>query len=308
MKKTFDLIAGLSLLAVINVALWTALAVGLLSAAEAQCPAPLTCSTATWAGNVRTYGVYVPKNVPANPSIVFYLHGTFAGSALPWNTVSQWTAWAAASKFIVVFPLSTYQAATNSSFWAANDVAFLFPSDPDDVGWLCSLVAQLTSQYSAGNAYVTGMSSGGMMTQRVGMTCPQELSAIAPVSGQISMTQSTDAWTPPTKIAAPVSVLEIHGDADTDLEYCGSYPHIQWGATWMRLPSVDTDIAFWAAMDGLPAPTVELCANGKPSGATGETLSGAGVEVEFLDNPGGGHVWPSWAYATIVQFFEEHGK
>jgi polyhydroxybutyrate depolymerase len=267
-----------------------------------------TVYTTTWANNTRTYGVYIPqeKGMPANPPMLFYLHGTFAGSALPWNGVTQWIGMANQYKFIAVWPLSTYVPRIDSSYWAANDVAFTFPSDPDDTGWLCSLIPQLVNQFKADpNAvFLTGMSSGGMMTQRVGMTCPQYLAAIAPVSGQIYMEQMTDSWQPPATINTPLSVLEIHGDADTDLNYCGQTPHLQWGASFMILPSVDQDMAFWAKVNGLLPPSQFLCTSGSPTpGVTGYTIPGNGVTLEFIDNVGGGHVWPTWAYQTVWEFF-----
>jgi polyhydroxybutyrate depolymerase len=114
----------------------------------------------------------------------------------------------------------------------------------------------------------------------------------------------TDSWRPPAFINAPLSVLEIHGDADTDLEYCGQTPHLEWGASFMILPSVDQDMAFWAQMNGLPPPSESLCTNGVPTpGVTGYTISGNGVTLQFIDNVGAGHVWPTWAYQSIWQFF-----
>ena len=273
----------------------------------AQTQLGFTTYTTTWANNTRTYGVFIPqKGMSANPPMMFYLHGSFSGPATPWNNVSEWIAIANEYKVIVVWPLSTYVPRVNASYWAANDLAFTFTSNPDDIGWLCSLIPQLVTQFNANpNAvFLTGMSSGGLMTQRVGMTCPQYLAAIAPISGQIYMEQMTDSWRPPAFINAPLSVLEIHGDADTDLEYCGQTPHLEWSASFMILPSVDQDMAFWAQMDGLPPPSESLCTNGVPTpGVTGYTISGNGVTLQFIDNVGAGHVWPTWAYQSIWQFF-----
>lgn len=88
---------------------YAAFVIVLLSAVGfAQTQLGFTTYTTTWANNTRTYGVFIPqKGMPANPPMLFYLHGTFAGSATPWNDVTQWIAMANEYKFIAVWPLST---------------------------------------------------------------------------------------------------------------------------------------------------------------------------------------------------------
>lgn len=270
--------------------------------------------TTKWAGQTRQYGVYLPTGLPSNPSMILYLHGTYQGPGTPYQAINQFEAEANTNKFVMVWPLATFVPKNNASYWAASDVTFTFyPNNPDDVHWLCNLIPALVKQFSVNSkaVFMTGMSSGAMMTQRVAMTCPGEVAAIAPVSGQIYMKHLTDSWAPPASIGTPVSVLEIHGDADTDLEYCGQVPHLQWGATYMNLPSVDVDMKFWTTVNKCAAPTVQLCTNGSPTpNVTGLTATGcsSGVEVQFIDNVGGGHIWPSWAYNTVVQFLLSHPR
>lgn len=271
-----------------------------------------TSYTTTWGNQTRQYGVYVPPSVPPNPSMVFYLHGTYEGPNTPWQGITQWKTMANIHKFIVVWPLATYQARIEAWYWEAFDMGFSFTAEPDDAGFVCSLIPALVTQFSVNPkaVFVTGMSSGAMMTHRVGMTCPNQIAAIAPVSGQIYMKQLADPFLPPMP-ASPISVLEIHGDADMDLPYCGSQPHSQWSINFLSLPSVDQDMTYWQRANACLPSGVQLCTNGTPTpNVYGFTATGCanGAEVQFMDNPDGGHVWPSWAYETISQFFMAHQR
>lgn len=271
----------------------------------------MTSYSTSWNNLPRSYFVYLPRNLQANPPMVLFLHGTWPGSATPWQMVPQWEAEANAGKFVLVLPISTYLPRPNVSYWAAFDVNFSFPTDPDDAGFLCNLIPGLITQYGVNpnEVYMTGMSSGALMTQRAAMTCPNEIAAIAPVAGQIYIKQMSDPWQPPATLSSPVSVLEIHGDADEDLFYCGQTPHQQWTISYMTLPSVDQDMAYWTSVNGLPAPTVSLCTNGAPTpGVTGEMITNGSTTVQFIDNVSAGHIWPSWAFQTVTQFFLAHPK
>jgi polyhydroxybutyrate depolymerase len=295
----------------IKIAKWLWPSLLFCAAAFAQ-SGTFTSYTTTWANRPRQYGVYVPPSIASHPSIMLYLHGTYEGPATPWQAITQWKAMANANKYIVVWPLATYQARIQAWYWDAYNMGFSFASDPDDAGFVCNLIPALVTQFS-GNpkaVFVTGMSSGAMLTQRVGMMCPEKIAAIAPVSGQIYIKQMADPFLPPLPVSS-ISVLEIHGDADPVLQYCGARPHSQWSIDFMTLPSVDQDMTYWQHANACLPPDVRLCTDGSPTpNVYGLTSTGCrdGVEVQFIDNPGGGHVWPSWAYETISQFFATHEK
>ena len=65
--------------------------------------------------------------------------------------------------------------------------------------------------------YVTGYSLGAFMANRIGVEASDMVAAVAPVAGELW--QSTGGTIPTEK--APVSVLMLHGDADTSVPYCG---------------------------------------------------------------------------------------
>jgi len=134
------------------------------------------------------------------------------------------------------------------------------------------------------------------------------VAAIAPVSGQIQMQQMTNTFSPAPPLTF-ISVLELHGDADTDLEYCGSSPHNQWGETGLTLASMDDSLNYWLSANGLPANSTLLCTNGLPTaGVNGYDAIGNGVEVNFVRELGVGHEWLSTTYATVWNFFVAHPK
>ena len=285
-----------------------------LSISAFATPCASTVYQTTWKGRTRQYMICVPAGLPANPAMVFYLHGTSDGTVAPWQAIDQWSEIAIENNFIVVFPESTLNTFNDGWwYWDAYDLDFAFyPNPPDDAGFLRNLIEILSAQYSANptEIFMTGLSSGALMTQRMGVTSPDLLAAIAPVSGQLYMRQMTDGWTAPPKPFAKISVLEMHGDADADLPYCGNTPHYNnWDLTGMTLPSVDVDMNFWLAANGLPANRKPLCTAGAPSaGVDGVDEVGNGVEVQFVREIGVGHVWPSADYQTVWSFFAAHPK
>jgi len=272
-----------------------------------------TTYTTTWNNLSRQYAVYVPTSLPSNPSMVLFLHATSYTAAAPYQMVSQWEASANQNSFLMVWPVSTYEPHAKAWFWDAYDMDFSFTAAPDDAGFLRNLITTLVTQYSVNpNAvFVTGMSSGALMTHRVGVQLSDLVAAIAPVSGQLYMKQITDCFSPPNPVS-PVSVLELHGDADTTLPYCGSQPHVQWGANFLTLPSVDVDMNYWIQANSCSSySTQPLCTNGAPTaGVNGQDATGCngGVEVKFVRELGVGHVWGGTTINTVWQFFSAHPK
>ncbi len=79
-------------------------------AAGAKVSGKIVDSTMVWNGITRYYEVYLPPNLPANPSMVLMLHGTnFAVPPTPLSTLMWgWQNVANQYGFILVKPASTY--------------------------------------------------------------------------------------------------------------------------------------------------------------------------------------------------------
>ena len=140
-----------------------------------------------------------------------------------------------------------------------------------------ALVDQLIADYDIDPArvFVTGFSNGGMLAYR--LACESDrFAAIAPVGATLVI----ECGDPP-----PVSVLEIHGDADRAVPLGGGTTD---GSGGIRgLPVADVN-AFWRGVDGCGEPVVTT------EGVVTTSLAACsdGREVGLVMVAGGGHQWP----------------
>jgi len=268
----------------------------------------------TWNGVIRSYSVYVPPVIPTNPSLVMCLHSTIisAKSAPPTTLCQQWGwEWVADfNGFIVVAPISTWKPNGNSGsgwwFWQSYNTDSYFSVPPDDSGFLRAVLQTVIPGHNvnASRVFVTGSSSGGMMAHRVGIDSSDLVAAIAPISAI--------AWvnTPGLPNAKnPVSVLEYHGDADTVIHWCGG-TFGQWGESVIPTPSVDADVNYWLAQDGMPPNRTPLCTNGVPTPGlfSLDFRSDDGVEVEFIRQIAEPHGYSTPETTAAWAFFAAHGR
>lgn len=269
-----------------------------------------TSYTTTWNGFTRTYAVYVPNSVAANPALVLVLHPTKPGltppayfASVPWKSIAD------LNGFIVTWPISTYNTRAQSWFWDALILDFAFPVLPDDAGFLRRLIIDLEAQYpiNPGQVFVTGFSSGAFMTHALGAQSADLIAAINPVAGQVYAEKwGMIATMPPP--SRPVSVLDVHGDADPNVPYCGGKRGL-WGER-LNLASLDETVGYWINADICSDSVPQFCSNGQPTTAPGlAAISCANnTEVDFIRRVGGGHAYPPDIEATAWQFFASHGR
>jgi polyhydroxybutyrate depolymerase len=286
---------------------------------------------AAWNGISRMYSVYIPPNLPPNPAMVMVLHGTvnapLSSIATAINFCTNGMAWngglADANGFLLVCPVSTWkQGPANDAtggyfFWDSEGMDNYFPTPPDDAGFLRSLILQMEQPVSASTSsvptfgvnpkrvFVTGMSSGGMMTFTMAETSSDLIAAIAPVSASIWVSNAAMKLAAP---AQPVSMIEFHGDADTTIAYCGGL-FSGWGEVKLQTASVDQDVNFWLSADGFPPNPNNLCANGGSTSITSlDFRNPNGVEIQFIRELGFGHVYRAWVSGAAWEFFSTHER
>ncbi|MEI7545604.1 MAG: PHB depolymerase family esterase [Mycobacteriaceae bacterium] len=170
----------------------------------------------------------------------------------------------------------------------------------DDVGFLAALIDRLSVEYGipAGRVFVTGMSAGAFMANRLACDRADLISAIAPVSGTLGMGV-------PCAPSRAVSVLQIHGTADQVVPYSGGGMIGRGGAS--EIVSAPALTGLWAAVDRCASPPT-------PSPAEVPRLVAAGcaggAEVVLVSINGGGHIWPADqainASQASAQFFAAH--
>ena len=127
--------------------------------------------------------------------------------------------------------------------------------------------------------FVAGLQSGGHMAYTLACAIPERIAAIASVSGGMPLDDRKAAMRcSDNKLAKPISVMEMHGTADTFIPYQGG--------GGLNAPPVLDLVKYWATLDGcIGDPSVNQ------TGITKTTLwtHCTGTSVVKLDTVTGGH-------------------
>jgi polyhydroxybutyrate depolymerase len=179
----------------------------------------------------------------------------------------------------------------NGKQW--NDGRETTRSASDDVAFLVKLVQQVTAE-SGGDprrVFVTGVSNGGMMTQRLICEAADVVAAGAVVIA--NMPADLAAGCRPKR---PVPVVFFNGVADPLMPWAGGEirkaPGLGVGGKAMSTPAT---IAFWARANGCRNEQAETLPDRADDGTrvklhTFESCSGAAAQLYEIE--GGGHTWP----------------
>jgi polyhydroxybutyrate depolymerase len=261
------------------------------------------------------YYIYIPPRLAAAPSIVVFLHATYPKTAIPLYELPPWATIANQYGIVILLPISTWDPSIATWRWDCDGCESGFKVPPDDSGFIRAAILATQAQYKvdAGQTFVAGMSSGGYMTQRVGMEQSDIIAAIAPVSGaQYIQPVGTD-FDPPV-VPNALSVYRLQGDIDTVVPYCGGVKGF-WAKIVAFSPSVDSDMDFWAGPDAnqctSSSESQTLCTNGVPTvDVDGQNATGCkgGVDVIFEREVGVGHTWVKGTETKLWAFFQTHGR
>lgn len=242
-------------------------------------------------GIERTALVHVPA-APAGPrAVVLNLHGG-GGNA---ESHRKWTRMDAAADrhgFVVVYPngssglrglLLTWNAGACCGRAAARNV--------DDVGFLLRLLDALEARVAIDRTrvYVTGLSNGAMMAQRLAAEAGDRIAAVAPVAGAMALSHFAPARAMP--------VMHIHSvDDPRALYHGGTGPPFPGTNARVTHVAVEDSLRQWTTFDGCPeAPDTAPAVHGA-DGHTATRLTWGpcrdGVEVVLWRLTGAGHVWP----------------
>lgn len=225
-------------------------------------------------GVTRSYRTYVPASVdPSEPvSMLVMLHGGF-GSDEQAERDYGWDSKADSEGFIVVYPNGkgrAWNAGTCCGSPAKDDV--------DDVGFITKVVEQVQerSHIDPSRIFVTGMSNGAMMAER--LSCETDLFAAAASVAGAQMVPCDDP--------APISILHIHGEADSSVPMDGSP-----GDGKGHVPNheaIQASFDRWLQVDDCGEPTMTIDGD-----VTSQTATCAEQRaVELITVAGAGHQWP----------------
>ena len=120
--------------------------------------------------------------------------------------------------FIMLIPHGTLDS-KNNQFWNATDYCCDFEKNGvDDVTYLTGLLDEAATYFNVDpkRVYLLGHSNGGFMSYRLACAAGERFAALASIAG-------TSYWdaTKCTPASSPISVLQIHGTADTSIKYDG---------------------------------------------------------------------------------------
>ncbi|MBW0012323.1 PHB depolymerase family esterase [Mycobacterium sp.] len=262
----------------------------------------------------RTYVLHVPPGDPVG--LVLNLHGG-AGTGAGQESLTDFDAAADANHLLVVYP-DGYDKS-----WA--DGRGASPADRhhvDDVGFLVALAGKLQGDYNigAGHVFVTGMSNGGFMTDKLACDRADFFAAIAPVAATLGAGVACNP-------SRPLSVLQIHGTADPLVPFKGGDVRGRGGVS--HAISANGMVDKWRSADGCQGdPTVQSLpdvGDGTLVHRFDSSACAASTEVVFYQIDNGGHTWPGGkqylppavigrtsraldASEVIARFFVEHGR
>lgn len=233
-----------------------------------------TSHTIDESGTTRTYRTYVPPGLEATKAVplVVMLHGGF-GSAEQAEADYGWDAKADAEGFVVAYPNGDGRA------WNAGTCCGAPARDGvDDVRFVTEVVHAVQGQISIDprRIYVTGMSNGAMMTER--LACETKVFAAAASVAGAQMVSCNDA--------RPISMLHIYGTEDQNVPPDGSA-----GQGIGKVPvhqPIATSIDEWRGRDDCAPATTAV--QGKVTTSTSTCASGRAVTLIAV--AGAGHQWP----------------
>jgi polyhydroxybutyrate depolymerase len=244
-------------------------------------------------GVERVYDLRVPAGYDGSTALplVIDLHG-YLSSKSGQRFFSGLDALADAGGFVITWPQGRYGADgdpeginfPSGPSWNAGFCCGQAAQDqPDDVGFLRTLVEAIARQVTIDRrrVYVTGLSNGGAMSQRLACQAADLFAAAAPVSFPIALV-------PPSSCqpSRPIAVLTFQGLTDSLVPYDGGG----------GFPSAAESFARWRSADGCGTGDLEQQQTIGASRCDVDTSCAAGVEVGLCSvlstsgAPAAGHI------------------
>ncbi|NUP49975.1 MAG: PHB depolymerase family esterase [Catenulispora sp.] len=264
-------------------------------------------------GGAQMY-VYVPDSHPANPAILVALHGC-GGSGPGFYSGSEFASLANQYGFIVIYPSAEQQAGFGKCWDTWSDAAKVRGGGSDPVS-LVSMVTYVEQTYhgDASRVYVTGSSSGGMMTDEMLALYPDVFKAGAAYMGvPFDCFANAADYPPGTSKCTSGTMVRTPQEWGDEVRaaypgYTGPRPPIQlWHGTADTLVPyqlLQEDIKQWTNVFGLSqTPTSTDTPQSGWSRSRFADSSGK-VDVEAYSIQGAGHVLPETGMAAYaIHFF-----
>ncbi len=248
----------------------------------------------------RTYSVYIPTSYDETTEtpIVFVLHGRFGSGAGTASHIGI-NPLAEAEGFIGVYPDGLLNPNSNTprdTGWNyIRDLPY-YPgaSTHDDTQFFADIVDDLAQDLNIDRdrIYVTGLSNGGFMVQRLACEAPDQYAGFASVAGAgfggMELVCGDDT---------PVNMLVMHGTLDNNIQWNGNPQRLPNGELFYTSMPITQLMDFWAAK-------LACTSSEREDIATPETADGLGLvtfsatgcessaELILYAVLNGGHNWP----------------
>jgi polyhydroxybutyrate depolymerase len=238
-------------------------------------------------GRTREWRLYVPRSLAqiGDVPLVVGLHGGL-GSGEQFAADGFFDSQAERGAFIAVYPdgISRGRLLDARTWNAGGCCGTAMNEGVDDVAFIAALVDRLASELpiDRDRVYATGHSNGAMMAQRLACDRADLFAAIAVYSGPLQT---------PCAPSEPISVLNIHGDADENILIGGGNgPRAVSNTDYTSLAET---AATWVSLNG--------CTTALPANIEGAVTTSIwtdcrdGVVVETQIVAGANHAWAGGA-------------
>lgn len=284
--------------------LTTTLSLSLTTAARhlsARAPTPGSLQQVTSFGAAPTkagFYIYVPNKLAASPGIVVAIHYC-TGSAQAYFSGSPYRSLAEQYGFIVIYPSSPH----SGTCWDVSSKATLTHEGGGDSNTIANMVKWTVGQYKVDQSkvFVTGSSSGAMMTNVLAATYPDIFKAAIPYSGVnagcfVSSSGGVDAWNSTCangqSTATPAAWAAVAKNMYPG--YTGSRPRMQvyHGSTdsTLRPQNYQETMKQWAGVFGYNYDQPESTKANDPQSGYTRTIYGPNVQGIYAQ--GVGHTVP----------------
>lgn len=231
-------------------------------------------------GEAREYRIYIPAiyNESQPTPLVFNLHG-YGSSNVEQEFYGDFRPIADTANFIIVHPQGLLDdfGGTHWNTFGTTDV--------DDVGFLAALIDTVSFHYNINSdrIYSTGMSNGGFMSYKLACQLSSEITAIASVTGTISVADLPDC-----NANHPTPIMQIHGTEDDLVPYEGNAAFV----------GMEDLVEYWVDFNGCSSDPIitEMPDIDPEDGCTATHYlyedGLLGSTVEFFKINDGEHTWP----------------
>ena len=204
--------------------------------ARLRLPANLERRTVKVGEVEREYFIHIPDAVKGKAApVLFALHGGASNSGLQMDYKVDFTKLADQEGFVVVYPsgLKGWNIGSADAYFVRN-----FSTDADDLGFFKAMFDTLIEPRIAGpkRIYVTGGSSGGMMTHRLACQFADRIAGAGVIVATLPKS-ALETWPKPSH---PMPMLIMLGTVDPLVKYEGTGQSL----------SADATVEFWRKQNG----------------------------------------------------------